>query len=853
MRSPFALIVAAIAVYGATINYVNGQAMPFRSHLHPEAVTLSSERNWISPMQVKAHLAQLHQRVKKGAKFNFDSLGNVGKLMQKGNETIHSMIETLRNAELEHKASINAVTSETISSVCLSHIILSLGQLLQLKPWAFEMFDAFGKLNDGIKWGNVMATGNFDQCVAIRATENPTSPEDIFQGKYCTVLLNTQGMMTSNATSAEFREAFIRNSIQRNTDFHSLFGPHQNIEKLLQNLPRIAKTGDVQLQLNSYYGSMFPSFSGIGFGGCFPSSCSARDIEILVDMFATNLVSLAFPTMVSEQAVSTPNLFAVLDCQIQGEKKTLDSADILVTSILSAILIVMISATLLDWRIRENPEKWTNIKKDLGVQTLISFSVWTNGEKLLSTSRNSAAIGCLDGIRFISMTWVVLGHCFLFSSSAVWANGIRAVTEMTKDFTMMAVTNSTVSVDSFFFLSGLLLTYISFRQLEKSKGKLNIVLYILHRYLRLTPALAALIVLQITVFRRLGDGPSWYQVESIAQNCKDTWWINMLYIGNFDSYDPGLQTNCIGQAWYLFCDMQLYVLSPLLLLVMYHYPKLGYFSLGAIMLGFWTSPIVVTVVNDIAPVFFPSLASFLDPKMIDFFLKSYTQMHVRGGPYVIGMALGYVMHKLRGKKFNLPKWAVIAGWTLATGSALAIIYGPVRYFKFDSMDSPGRTESALWSMFRNVWTLCLAWVVFACANGYGGFVNTFLSWKAFMPLSRLTYCTYLLSVPVQTMYQAARRSPMWMDYIQMVYLYVAVLIISMLLAFVFSLAFEMPFLGLEKVIFRPLENFDIKTVLTVKIPREEKEEKLPLEEHGIEVELNEIQPQGTTNPSFVNQ
>jgi len=29
-------------------------------------------------------------------------------------------------------------------------------------------------------------------------------------------------------------------------------------------------------------------------------------------------------------------------------------------------------------------------------------------------------------------------------------------------------------------------------------------------------------------------------------------------------------------------------------------------------------------------------------------------------------------------------------------------------------------------------------------NLFSGFINTFLSWKGFIPLSRLTYCAYLV-------------------------------------------------------------------------------------------------------------
>lgn len=43
---------------------------------------------------------------------------------------------------------------------------------------------------------------------------------------------------------------------------------------------------------------------------------------------------------------------------------------------------------------------------------LTSFSVYTNGKKLLSTKRRPGTITCLDGIRFLSICWIIFGHTF---------------------------------------------------------------------------------------------------------------------------------------------------------------------------------------------------------------------------------------------------------------------------------------------------------------------------------------------------------------------------------------------------------------------------------------------------------
>jgi peptidoglycan/LPS O-acetylase OafA/YrhL len=49
---------------------------------------------------------------------------------------------------------------------------------------------------------------------------------------------------------------------------------------------------------------------------------------------------------------------------------------------------------------------------------------------------------------------------------------------------METIVNATVSVDTFFLMSGLLVSYLLLRELDRSGGKFNVALFYLHRYLR---------------------------------------------------------------------------------------------------------------------------------------------------------------------------------------------------------------------------------------------------------------------------------------------------------------------------------------------------------------------------------
>ncbi|CAB4023738.1 Hypothetical predicted protein, partial [Paramuricea clavata] len=124
---------------------------------------------------------------------------------------------------------------------------------------------------------------------------------------------------------------------------------------------------------------------------------------------------------------------------------------------------------------------FTMFKASFVGQFFRCFSVLQNTAKILKTDVPPSAIKSINGIRVISITWVILGHTFASFASSLTENKAG----MAKDgrlLTMMAILSGTYSVDSFFFLSGLLVAYTCFRKLQKNDGTFNWVLFYVHRF-----------------------------------------------------------------------------------------------------------------------------------------------------------------------------------------------------------------------------------------------------------------------------------------------------------------------------------------------------------------------------------
>ena len=142
------------------------------------------------------------------------------------------------------------------------------------------------------------------------------------------------------------------------------------------------------------------------------------------------------------------------------------------------------------------------------------------------------------------------------------------------------------------------------------------------------------------------------------------------------------------------------------------------------------------------------------------------------------------------------------GWVLATAVGLAVVYGLVPYLDEKQVPEINSFSRVSYGSFnRLAWSIAVGWLIFSCVHGYGGPVNKFLSWRAFTPLSRLTYVVYLVHLNYMFTWKDTLRKPIYYTDLDHVQFYLGVVFGVNLLAFAISVTVEAPFLNLEKLIF----------------------------------------------------
>ncbi|CAH8433554.1 unnamed protein product [Schistosoma haematobium] len=361
---------------------------------------------------------------------------------------------------------------------------------------------------------------------------------------------------------------------------------------------------------------------------------------------------------------------------------------------------------------------------------------------------------CLDGIRFLTMNWIIYGHCILFSMFV--ANNMLLYSQIHQPkWTYQAIIGSTLSVDTFFFMSGLLSTYLTIPKLRRIPSWKHWIKFwwsfVFHRILRLTPAYLLVLILYTGLFNHAYVGPMYPQTPNLMdiKFCRDHWWIT--YLNNFIYPDE----TCMGWSWYLSNEIQFsIVLSPIFLCLV-------------------------------------ACSSFTT-----IYIKPYT----RWSTYAIGLLLGWFLEKyptiLENVNTKTKVLIGVIGVCLSSIFCVSTVYG--LYGLLSGKVGPFTTfGAATYTAFhRPIFILGIAIVVSMCALGCGGPIRWILTLSVFRVPSRLTYTAYLVHPIVVLFIALGSQNPILLDDLHLIVMFFAVLPITYCLAYLVTLVTESPVLAM---------------------------------------------------------
>ena len=648
-------------------------------------------------------------------------------------------------------------------------------------------YDSFGKVGAGILTGNVIYLGYYDQCIDIGNTDFCRFPFNI------TVSTNTTVNFTAPA-GAPFEFAMCFPSACTAEEFYGLFFDADGVVFNYSYTDNgITYTIDVTVPF-THNEPMCP-WKDLKWT---PSSiimltiCILFVVLVIIGTLADVLIwfiSDILPTVNIKNCPAEMKAPATLiDSTSCNAKDSVDEAEPLINT-----------KARLQAKRGFAKTRWGEFLKDL----ILAFSLYKTMPAIMATHQPPNAITSINGIRVISMFWVILGHTYLWGLDyGVTANVEEAVETVPERFFFQPVNNAFLSVDTFFVLSGLLLSYLSIREMERRKGKFPFVFFYVHRVLRLSPAYYFAVFFSFKVLPYIGSGPLWHLAD--VARCEKYWWTNILYINNF--YPTTFSDQCYGVTWYLANDMQFFIVSPIFLILLYHFWKIGLATIAGTMLA------SIAVIGVLAGIKNPN-ANLLIGQLADngegstslgdfAFTNIYEKPYCRINAYLIGIVLGFVFYKKFKVKPNfwVNTWFYSGVWLVATLLSATIAFGQYKTWNGHPFT---KTENVMYFMFsRTVFSIGIALMIYACHNGFGGIINSFLSWSFWVPPSRLTFMAYLSHPIVLTlMYSTMRFRFIYTDYFLIV-LVVSAVVLSYGLALVLAVTVEYPLANVETAVYK---------------------------------------------------
>ncbi|GBM00701.1 Nose resistant to fluoxetine protein 6 [Araneus ventricosus] len=641
-----------------------------------------------------------------------------------------------------------------VSGPCSASIIKLIGGLRQIREWAMRFVDATGKIPPGVLEGTSLSMGDFDECLDIsvgKRDEIPV-PEDqaIFRGQYC--LLEFHRPEAINKAIEDYENGNKDAAIAKTKTFLNLFVRYKHLTN-----------------------------STMKFGLCIPSKCSQDDVQSMMN---------------SESLRQYLGKVSVSYCERKNESH-LGTEQIILMCVFGSILFCLILCTVADafLRLARHSEDLKPEKLNYIHLIIQKTSLYGNAINVLSTKRTSDGLQCLCGLRTIIVMLIIYSHTYgylhilHFQKYSKAANFIRFF----DSFTFSGIGNGSVALDSLIFVSAVTITYQRWRFASKeSKIKLGVFKLLLHRFLRMSAAqiVAICFFLLLPAF---GSGPFWTAyMTPILNNCRQRWWLNLLYISNFWEHTDV----CLYHSWILSLIMQLTILGALTIWILKKSKRFGIFFIVLLILSGIIFVAIMTVIHELPG----SLAFYMMDKRTfpiawrDVFTKPFDHM----GPFCIGLLTGYFLAVKR-DRLEISRTASVILWCSSIVCTTAVMFGLYSYRHGQKMETPLATFYAI--MHRNVWCLGIAWMVIACTTHHGGPISRVLKSKPFIPLDRLCYMAYLIHLPIMHYRSASIRERWYMGHLEILFTATSYVVVSFIISFILNILFGEPYYAMEKHIF----------------------------------------------------
>jgi len=209
----------------------------------------------------------------------------------------------------------------------------------------------------------------------------------------------------------------------------------------------------------------------------------------------------------------------------------------------------------------------------------------------------------------------------------------------------------------------------------------------------------------------------------------------------------------------------------------------------------------------------PSLLASSDITRFDsvneYYRKIFIKPYMRWNAYLIGIFIGYVIRRTdksrsaMGLKYLQMGPISIIAWAVIVALCSTLVYG---LHNFASGHGMNQAAIIIYASFaRTIWSLAIGILLLLLLRTKGGLAKWFLTWPIWIPLSRLTYCAFLLHSMTSVFFYGTAKEWLQFNFGNMIYFWLSTLIISYGLGLIAYLCVEAPSITIGRLFFaRPV-------------------------------------------------
>lgn len=544
-------------------------------------------------------------------------------------------------------------------------------------------------------------------------------------------------------------------------------------------------------------------------GACLPVECHADELDIISQAIvkaSDGLIGSAYFYFAEE---TTPKMTG---WRVFG---------IIFFTLLAAVCVfgVVVEYTGIFDKYRpdpENPPKDVVEHKTVLGKAFVAFSPARNMRKLFYSPFNDKDnLKVLNGVRVLSMLYVVLGHAY-FNVLIMPTSNTYWIPQIVQPLWFQVIPGGFFAVDVFFYLSGFLGAYLMINKFYGKKS-MNFAMIYFHRFYRLAPTVFLLIMFAMTFVTLMGDGPVWSQISDywIAE-CPQYWWSYVLFI---NSIHPGNTAACVGWLWYLSHDMIFFITLPFQVFLYIRKRWLGYSFSYFLLIANLVLVMSLTIYHKIA------VSILVDPNYGEYiYFKPWSRL----GAYQVGVITGMMYYeyikgdKPEGDKSKIGykafksisisptlRWVCyVTGFVMIVGTVFIITPETRLMGATDDEGHPKRyyplAFGAIYNaLCRPVYVFGLGLILAGPLTGKGSFLQVFLGSRFWAPWAKLSFFAYMIHLFVFSFFFAQMRNSLYLNHKTILWSYFGVITLTLILAIPFSMFLEVPLMQLERLIIFP--------------------------------------------------